>query len=67
MSPARELRSHVRRRHVRAATRMSYSEVFPCAAMFELMRGGPLHALLADHHGNRDQRNDRRTSAAGAP
>lgn len=64
MMAKRELRSHVRGRHVRASSRMLQCEVFPCAAVFELLCAGPLPALAANTYGSSDY-DPRRTSAAG--
>jgi len=65
MTRPRMLPSHVRDRHVRAATRMSYSELSPCAAGFAQLCAGPLPALVALHHGTTDYRPKRRPTAAG--
>lgn len=65
MRLSRELPSHVRDRHVRAATRMWDCEIPSCAAVFAQLCAGPLPALVALHNDPRDYRQPRRPSAAG--
>lgn len=65
MTHRRELLSHVRGRHVRAATPMWDCELSPCAAGFAQLCAGPLPALAAAHDGTSDYRPVRRPSAAG--